>query len=418
MYEPIKPNRKKEARKAIIILLCTLGPIAAVILSFIGYAHWQGERLSRQRAAEVDDRRRAGILSDIDYMMEVLEAVFPYFDLIYRQEGVDLRAVAQEMRERVECRLNPMDVFIFTRMLNDYFFGVSPNVRLERANLFLAPDCIGNSIFFDVIEEGRIGHLQVVGMPATIRCEACTAIMHDVSRQLIGFEHLIIDIRGARGDWGHRHFDQFVIRYLTPQLEIWDRSVHFIKANEVSDSFRNWHPLSTGPRLHITSFQSRLRRPVTLERINNLFDIENLPDGVLEDLLQMDYYFVVNYTSDVYWLGHHIIDGEFRRFDGKVWMLIDETMGQGARDAAQLYRDAGIATFVGDAIPGPLRIPRNFSVSYLKLPYSRIRISFDHAYTVDIHGRPFIDGIVPHYLNRPGMDALETVLAMIEEGLY
>jgi len=36
-------------------------------------------------------------------------------------------------------------------------------------------------------------------------------------------------------------------------------------------------------------------------------------------------------------------------------------------------------------------------------------------YVTDRYGRPLEAGTIPHYFNRPGMDALETVLAMIEE---
>jgi len=34
----------------------------------------------------------------------------------------------------------------------------------------------------------------------------------------------------------------------------------------------------------------------------------------------------------------------------------------------------------------------------------------------NISSRPFAEGISPHIFNRPGMDALETVFALIEEG--
>jgi len=47
-----------------------------------------------------------------------------------------------------------------------------------------------------------------------------------------------------------------------------------------------------------------------------------------------------------------------------------------------------------------------------------IIIRFDPAFVTDFRGRPLEYGIEPHYFNRPGMDALETVLAMIAEGAY
>jgi len=36
-------------------------------------------------------------------------------------------------------------------------------------------------------------------------------------------------------------------------------------------------------------------------------------------------------------------------------------------------------------------------------------------YVTDTHGRPLEAGTIPHYFNRNGMDALEAVLAIINE---
>jgi len=40
---------------------------------------------------------------------------------------------------------------------------------------------------------------------------------------------------------------------------------------------------------------------------------------------------------------------------------------------------------------------------------------FDIFYVTDSLGRPLEAGNVPHYFNRPGIDALEAVLALIKE---
>jgi len=39
-------------------------------------------------------------------------------------------------------------------------------------------------------------------------------------------------------------------------------------------------------------------------------------------------------------------------------------------------------------------------------------------HVTDIHGRPLEAGTIPHYFSRDGMCAMETVLAMIAEGMY
>jgi len=42
----------------------------------------------------------------------------------------------------------------------------------------------------------------------------------------------------------------------------------------------------------------------------------------------------------------------------------------------------------------------------------------DLFYVTDSRGRPLEAGTIPHIFNREGMDALETVLALIEKGDY
>jgi len=56
---------------------------------------------------------------------------------------------------------------------------------------------------------------------------------------------------------------------------------------------------------------------------------------------------------------------------------------------------------------------------YISLPNTGIVVRFGVAYYTDPTGRPLQGyGIQPHLPNRPGLDALETVLALIAEGNY
>jgi len=51
------------------------------------------------------------------------------------------------------------------------------------------------------------------------------------------------------------------------------------------------------------------------------------------------------------------------------------------------------------------------------MPNTGIIFYFDIFYVTDSRGRPLEAGTIPHFFNRPGMDALETVLALIAEGV-
>jgi hypothetical protein len=101
-------------------------------------------------------------------------------------------------------------------------------------------------------------------------------------------------------------------------------------------------------------------------------------------------------------------------FNGKIWMLTDQTMGSAAQMAAYYAKETGRITLVGDRTGGCLGGPRTMAF----MPNTGIIFYFDIFYVTDAQGRPLEAGTIPHHFNRQGMDALETVLALIEEGNY
>jgi len=99
-------------------------------------------------------------------------------------------------------------------------------------------------------------------------------------------------------------------------------------------------------------------------------------------------------------------------FDGQIWLLTGPNMMSATQIAAWVAKDTGFATLVGDITGGAYGGPRTF----VTLPNSGIAFQMDLFYVTDRHGRPLEAGTIPHYFNREGMDALATVLAMIDEG--
>jgi len=75
-------------------------------------------------------------------------------------------------------------------------------------------------------------------------------------------------------------------------------------------------------------------------------------------------------------------------------------------------KDAEIATLVGDTTGGAFGGSERATVT---LPYSRMQFEFDIFYVTDKDGHPLEAGTPPHHFKRPGMDALETTLAIISE---
>ena len=101
-------------------------------------------------------------------------------------------------------------------------------------------------------------------------------------------------------------------------------------------------------------------------------------------------------------------------FNGKIWFLSGPRVASAGQLATTVVEDTGFATIVGEVTGGAYGGPR----IYVALPNTGILFQMDVFYVTDRHGRPLEAGAIPHYFNRPGMDALETVLAMIAEGSY
>jgi len=145
-----------------------------------------------------------------------------------------------------------------------------------------------------------------------------------------------------------------------------------------------------------------------------LFGIE-FPPYILEDLSQFHYSAIGTHRVD--W-NHSIHEALHFPFHGQIWMLVDENVFSAANQVAAFYKDTGFATLVGETTGGVSGSPAAASSNYFILPNTGIIVRYDPAYVTTVHGRPLEYGIEPHIFNRPGMDALETVLELIREGNY
>ena len=122
------------------------------------------------------------------------------------------------------------------------------------------------------------------------------------------------------------------------------------------------------------------------------------------DLELLDYAVVTTYTIEP-------VEADFN-FDGKIWILVDGRTASAGELAALFAMNTGFATVVGTNTMGIMPA----ATAHVVLPNTGIVFRFDVGYFTDAYGRSLEEfGITPNYLNRPGMDALQTVLAMIEE---
>jgi len=130
-------------------------------------------------------------------------------------------------------------------------------------------------------------------------------------------------------------------------------------------------------QFHRIRFGALYDTSFNVEGEGRLFTGNDVSDYIMEKIAGMSYRFLDVRTITPWPASYR------SQFDGKIWMLIDGVAYSGAMKTAAIHKEIGFATLV-----------------------------------TDIRGRPLEYGIDPHYFNRPGMDALETVLAMIAEGAY
>ena len=99
-------------------------------------------------------------------------------------------------------------------------------------------------------------------------------------------------------------------------------------------------------------------------------------------------------------------------FSGKIWLLTNAQTASAGEMAVIETRSSGFATIVGTNTLGVMP-----SVTVIMhLPNTGLWQRFDTGYLTDAYGRSLTEfGIAPDYFNHPGKNALETVLAMIEE---
>jgi hypothetical protein len=272
-------------------------------------------------------------------------------------------------------------------------FGAMEEIR------FNAPNVITKTL-----EEGRIAyltfdsfwHMAYTGSPIDMQIQ-------DFFEEIRDYEHLIIDLRRTGGG----DVANFTTYIMGPNIDAHTRVDGFV--------FYRYGPYvapyAIPPFAAMRLVTNWSVRPATLSPIDEKLAGLNLPQLNMDDMQRMDYGFSVSISQSARRLAR--FDNQ-PAFNGQIWLLTGPHMGSAVQIAAWVAKESGFATLVGEITGGVLGGPRTF----IALPNSGIAFQMDLFYITDAHGRPLEAGTIPHYFNRPGMDALETVLAMIAEGLW
>ncbi|MCL2377161.1 MAG: S41 family peptidase [Defluviitaleaceae bacterium] len=269
----------------------------------------------------------------------------------------------------------------------------------------------------EIIEEGRIAYLNL----STFFTPNLREHSHPVDRffmAIYDYDHLIIDIRD--NDGGRIDFARMIImhtiwanRDIMPPMPLYA----FYRDTERARTLAEAHIDTEG---RASRFMPQSDHPLAASDILaqsslphlNQDDMRGLGFGTkfdagLDYLSSNDFHF----AQERMWIPRHILP-----FEGQVWLLTSETNRQASAMFARQARYMDFATLVGEQTSGGYT---STVMTHFSLPNTSILVSWDIDYLVDEHGRALEEfPTQPHYFNRPGMDALETVLQMIAEGNY
>ena len=463
-------------------------------------------QLPEERLPPEDNLRlsRDELLYDFDYMMQIMEDIFPYFGLVERRLGVDIRVLAGDVRDMITyypdsfrefadeigialADMPPLCEHVFWSILRTELFAhIAPpghtgilhhglfqllrpfydrDVSAEDAPLdYVNRQAFRNpasrdfyeaqGIFFDelseehgvffeamfaehpallrvllgiepapedmppttptstmtmeILEEGRIAYLSIPSFAQPNLRNPGNALMR-FYREIQDFEHLIIDIRNNGG--GRTDFWRMLILYplwvdrdAMPNMPLYA----FYTDSDLGRLLGEAH-------IRTEAGASRYRSETEhLLSSSEIMETSSLPYLNPEDLRNLGYGIRFN-TS----LGN-IEEGHFRRegvtvepvpFRGQIWLLTNERNFSAASLFARHAKYMDFAILVGEPTGGGYT---STVVTSFVLPHTGVILRLDIDYLTDQYGRLLEEfPTTPHYANRPGLDALETVLQMI-----
>ncbi|MCL2285206.1 MAG: S41 family peptidase [Firmicutes bacterium] len=243
-----------------------------------------------------------------------------------------------------------------------------------------------NNITTYILEPGRIAYIHIASFLNNINLDSET--LFPFYEEIQDFEHLIIDIRGNGGGWVES-FQTNVVSMLIDDVISFYHFELYVASERTADIFEE--PLSlTGGNLY------------GVFPVAEFIEARNMPFFAEEDIDLLDYATV--WSVDIF----PREDGT--PFRGDIWLLVDGDSASASEMAANLALGTGFATVVGSPTAGVTGVV----YTYAALPNTGILFRIDLGYTIDPNGRSIEEfGIIPEILNAPGMDALDTVLAVI-----
>jgi hypothetical protein len=267
-----------------------------------------------------------------------------------------------------------------------------------------------------IIEEGRIALASIYSFMFNDTTPGLMLELYEFYSEIQDYEHLIIDIRDVPG--GAPEFWMYGIVY--PLTEVSNDVTYYVfyrdtqRARELARRHKRgeMHGVRFIPDLWSISEAYVLAEqlPYLNEEDAQTFsvgarlstDINNLW-GAEAFLLHNTYLRLPSHIPDV-------------PFSGQIWLLTSEVNASASAHFLYYAKETDFAILVGEAARGSYSTG---CLAYHSLPNTGIMTLWDISYVTDTYGRALDEyPTSPHFFNRAGLNALETVLEMIEEGAY
>ena len=266
----------------------------------------------------------------------------------------------------------------------------------------------------EILEEGRIAYMHVSTFLVD-NFRQHSPMMDRFFRDVQYYEHLIFDIRDA--DMGRVDFWRMLMMHVLWPYEDDMPYVPFYTFYKGTERARNLAQDHLDTEIIASRFVPYTDHLISADSILaggnfpllNAEDMQDLVYGLrlctgLSHLTSNQFHFAQEQM---------LIPRAHIPFRGQIWLLTSENNTQAAAMFARQAKDMNFATLVGEATGGGYT---STIMTHFRLPNSNIIVRWDIDYITDQYGRSLVEfPTVPHYFNRPGMDALQTVLAMIGE---
>ncbi|MCL2198532.1 MAG: S41 family peptidase [Defluviitaleaceae bacterium] len=312
------------------------------------------------------------------------------FSIAYVDEN-DPAAGSAFLRNLIETYSHPMAV---------WFYG-EYEVDFDAEPLDAFPIVPGN-IVTEIITPGEVAYLGIRSFLSNKEYD--DAIIFPFLQEIEDFDHLIIDIRGNIGGIS----SYFVAMIYARLLQEATASISFQFFASGSEAVRTANNLKAVLADVVDeSMYSEVTRFEIIPSVDFVYEM-GMTYFNSDDLARLSYVFIMEET-----VFPEFISAEDRvNFDGKIWLLVDRMSMSASAEAAILSMMTGFATVVGENTSGVMGAFH----TYILLPNTGIIWRLDIGHFTDAYGRSLEEfGVTPQIRNREGMDALETVLAIISD---